>query len=439
MINRYQFKQDVQGYLASSEHSHLLIFDIDAKSAEALTGQSDYDEDNARWSPDGSKIAFVSNREKHFDRTRNTDVFVADAKPHATPRQLTTFKGSDGGRLAWSPDSKNIAFLQGTGDAQYAFHSLNRLGIVPADGGTPRIVTARLDRGVSSPIFSPDGNSVYVLVTDDRTEYPARVSVKDGAVETVVSGPRTISALTQEKARTVVAASSDSEPNQLYALEGGTLRKLTKFNEAFLSGIRLGKTEDITFKSKDGAEVHGLLTTPPDFVDGKRYPTLVRLHGGPTAQDSHSFQFERQLFAAKDTLFFPSTIEAAPDAGEAYSRAIFQDWGHKDVEDVLAAIDYAVSRGIADPERLGIGGWSYGGILTDYTIAHDTRFKAAISGAGSANHISLYGHDQYTYLYDNEFGPPWKNPDLWIKIFLSLFPCRPDKDTNPLYGRRERL
>ena len=95
--------------------------------------------------------------------------------------------------------------------------------------------------------------------------------------------------------------------------------------------------------------------------------------------------------------------------------------GNKEVVDLLAAVDHVLSLGYADPARLGIGGWSYGGILTDYTIATDTRFKVAISGAGSANQISMYGIDQYTYQYDNEIGSPWKSPESWVKISYPFF------------------
>ena len=101
---------------------------------------------------------------------------------------------------------------------------------------------------------------------------------------------------------------------------------------------------------------------------------------------------------------------------EAYSRAIAADWGDKEVEDLLAGVSYVVSQGIADPNRLGVGGWSYGGMLTDYTIASDTRFKAAISGAGMGNPLGIYGVDEYVVQYDNELGPPWKNNQAWIKI-----------------------
>jgi len=421
VINRYHFKQDIQGYLQGNTPSRIFLYDIASRKAEPLTPKNDHDQENPAWSPDGLKIAFVSDLEKDVDRTHNTDVFVADAIPGSKAVQLTTARGSDGGHLAWSPDSSSIAYVEGTDQAKYSFHSLNRLGVVDVNGNNPNILTTALDRGVSSPVFSEDGKSILFLVADDRTEYLARIPANGGPVERAIAGPRVVLSQSTSAGHTVLLLSTDSEPPQLYALESGELRKLTTHNDEFLSGIRLAKTEDISFRSKDGSEVHGLLTKPVDYVEGRRYPTLVRIHGGPTAQDAHSFQFERQLFAANGYVVLSVNYRGSTGRGEAYSRAIFQDWGHKDVEDVLAATDYVIAAGIADPERLGIGGWSYGGVLTDYTIAHDTRFKAAISGAGSANHISLYGVDQYTFLYDNEFGPPWKNPELWIKFSFPFF------------------
>ena len=107
--------------------------------------------------------------------------------------------------------------------------------------------------------------------------------------------------------------------------------------------------------------------------------------------------------------------------GSAFQKAIFADWGNKEVVDLLGAVDEAVAAGVADPARLGIGGWSYGGILTDYTIATDTRFKAAVSGAGSALQLSMYGIDQYIVQYENEIGLPWKAQDLWIKVSYPFF------------------
>jgi len=107
--------------------------------------------------------------------------------------------------------------------------------------------------------------------------------------------------------------------------------------------------------------------------------------------------------------------------GIRFAEAIFADWGHKEVEDLLAGVDRVVAAGLADPTRIGIGGWSYGGILTDYSIASDRRFKAAVSGAGSANQLSMYGGDEYILQYNSELGAPWQHPDLWLKVSYPFF------------------
>jgi dipeptidyl aminopeptidase/acylaminoacyl peptidase len=204
-------------------------------------------------------------------------------------------------------------------------------------------------------------------------------------------------------------------------MEGGSLRKLTAHNDALFAQLRLGEVRDIQFKSKDGTEVHGLLTVPPGYDKTKKYPTLLRIHGGPNGQDAHSFAFERQIFAANGYAVINVNYRGSSGRGMQYSQSIFADWGNREVADLLASVDHVLSMGVADPERLGIGGWSYGGILTDYTIATDTRFKAAIAGAGSANQISMYGADQYTLQYDTELGAPWKNPEAWVKISYPFF------------------
>jgi dipeptidyl aminopeptidase/acylaminoacyl peptidase len=420
VVDRYQFKRDGQGYLTGTARTRIYLYDVQSRKLEPLTADGDYDENNPEWSPDGSRIAFVSNHDKDWERTRNSDVFVVDAKPGSKSRKLTTSLGSDGGTLAWSPDGTLIAYGQGSAP-KFDFHNLNRLTVVPAAGGAPRVLTESLDRGTSSPVFTEDGRFIVFAVAADRTQYLARVPVSGGSVERVVDGPRVVSAQSRVKGRTAVLTSTDTTPSEIHAVEPSGLRKLTSHNEAVVAELELVPAEDIAFKSKDGTEVHALLTKPIGYQAGRRYPTLVRIHGGPTSQDTHSFQFERQLFAANGYVVLNVNYRGSSGRGAKFSESIFADWGNLEVDDVLAAVDYAVAQGIADPDKLGIGGWSYGGVLTDYVIAKDTRFKAAISGAGSANHISLYGHDQYTFLYDNEFGPPWKNPDLWIKFSYPFF------------------
>jgi dipeptidyl aminopeptidase/acylaminoacyl peptidase len=418
VLDRYHFKEDIVGYLGP-KHNHIYLFDIDTGKLDQVT-KDDFDETKAAWSPDGTKIAFISNQDKDPDRSENTDVFVVDARPNSAPRRLTTNPGPDQGRLAWSPDSKLIAYLQGLAPKYSAYQEF-QLAVVPADGGSPRLLTGNLDRGVSLPVFTPDGRSILVVEADDRSEYPVRVPVSGGTAERVVGGKLVVSELSSKAGHTAVLASTDHAPDEVFAMEGTEVRKLTSHNDALMGELQLGPVEDISFKSKDGTEVHGLLTKPASFETGKKYPMLLRIHGGPNGQDGHEFRFDNQLFAANGYIVLNVNYRGSSGRGEEYQRTIFADWGDKEVADLLAGVDYVIGTGMVDPDRLGIGGWSYGGILTDYTIASDGRFKAAISGAGSANQISMYGLDEYVFQYDAEIGPPWKSLNTWVKLSYPFF------------------
>jgi dipeptidyl aminopeptidase/acylaminoacyl peptidase len=183
-------------------------------------------------------------------------------------------------------------------------------------------------------------------------------------------------------------------------------------------------------------------------VAGRRYPTILRLHGGPVYQYSHEFMPDWQAYAAAGYAVIAPNPRGSSGRGFDFARAIYADWGNKDVQDVLAAVDHAVALGVADPERLGVGGRSYGGILTNYVIASDARFKAAVSGAGASNFIALYGHDMYTREYDLELGYPWRTRELWDRVsypFLkaesiatpTLFYCAEDDFNVPCQGTEQ--
>ena len=276
---------------------------------------------------------------------------------------------------------------------------------------------------MSGPLlWSADGTSLLFLAEDDRESYVGRVPVGGGPVEKLTSGRRTVSniSLGPDGAITLLAGTA-TEVGEVQALENGNLRRLTRQNDALFAGLELGVTEPLTSKSKDGTVVNGILVKPASYVPGRLYPLLLRIHGGPNGQDGWSFSFEREFFAAKATSFSPSTTAAARDAGALSRRPSSPTGAARRSWTSSAAVDQAVALKIADPARLGIGGWSYGGILTDYTIATDTRFKAAISGAGSALQLSMYGSDQYIRQYELEIGLPWKALDRWIRISYPFF------------------
>jgi len=420
VIDRYHFKQDVSGYLRG-ERTHLHLFDIGTKKAELLTPGT-FDDESPVWSPDGKRIAFVSKRgQGDLDRSDNTDVYVMDARAGAEPRQVTTAKTPDGGRLAWSPDGKWIAYRVGEED-KYSAYSQGKLAIIPPDGGQPKMLATSLDRPIRNPMWAADGASLIAVVEDDRSEYPARISVSNGSVERLLPGKLAVNSLTggSDGAFGVLAA-NDTQVPEVAALEHGALRRLSHQNDEWMSSLKLGTTEDFTAKSKDGTEVHGLLVKPADFQAGKKYPTVLRIHGGPNGQDTHSFSFEREFFAANGYVVVAVNYRGSNGRGEQYQKAIFADWGNKEVVDLLGAMDYVQTLPYVDADRLGIGGWSYGCILTDYSMATDPRFKAATCGAGSALQLSMYGVDEYITQYENEIGPPWKSQDLWLKISYPFF------------------
>jgi len=440
VIDRYHYKQDVQGYLLSGRHSYVYVYDIASKKLDRVsTGK--WDESSISWSPDGTRLAYMSNHRDDPDRDPSVQLFVVEAKAGATEKALTLPTVRAGrSRPEWSPDGKWIVFLEGD-DRKYDAYSMDHLMMVAADGSAaPTRVKAvdDLDRGVAGLRVSADGQSLTALVTDDRSVYP--ISVTRNAMKRLLEPPVVVSSLTTGGGHTALLSGTDLKPTEIYAMEGATLRQITHQNDTLLAELKLGKTEEVNFKSKDGTEVHGLLTKPVDYVAGTKVPLLLRIHGGPNSQDQHSFSVERQWFARNGYAVLAVNYRGSAGRGQQYSRAIFADWGHYEVEDLLAGVDHVVQMGVADPDRLGVGGWSYGGILTDYLIASDTRFKAATSGAGTAFTVAFYGTDQYIIQYDYEIGPPWNSKSWETYVKLSYPFLKADRIKTPtlfLGGERD--
>jgi dipeptidyl aminopeptidase/acylaminoacyl peptidase len=419
VVDRYRFKRDHAGYLQRF-HDHLYVFDIATKKAEQITSGG-FDDSNPSWSPDGTRIAFVSKRPQGDpDRSGDSNIYVVDAKPGATPKAVTTFEGADGGRPAWSPDGREIAYLQSDETKWFAYDQA-KLAIVPAAGGPARLLTASLDRAVSSPEWSADGKHLYFTVEDDRAVYLARIAAAGGAVEPLTSGRQVVGSPSIGRDGVIaVVGGTAAAPDEIHVVEKGALRRVSKHNDEWSKDIAFSKVEDVTFTAKDGTVVNGLLARPAVAPTGK-LPMILWIHGGPNGQDDHSFDSIREILAANGYAVLQVNYRGGSGRGAKFQKAIFADWGNLEVVDLLAGVDWAVKAGIADPERLGIGGWSYGGILTNYTIATDTRFKAAASGAGSSLQTSMYGTDQYILQYDTEMGQPWKNPDVWMTVSYPFF------------------
>ena len=422
VVDRLQFKHDTVGYL-DHRRTHLYVFDVAAKSLTQVTS-GDFDDDEPAWSPDGSGLAFTSNRSlPDPDRTYNADIWIvaADNKDKgAHPTQVTTNPGEDH-QAAWSPDGKWIAYSSQL-DPKLFEYSTKQIAVVavPELGGKPseaKVLTRALDRMATQPKFAPDGRSVYFIADDDGTQNLCLVEIASQKVTRPIGGRLMLYDYSLSKAGEIAAQITTLDrPSEIFVLPGGKLTRITHANDELLAKLKVVQGEYVKFKSKDGTTVSGYIYRPLDYTPGKKYPTLLRPHGGPVWAYYAEFEHLAQLLAANGYVVLYPNPRGSSGYGEEYCKAIWADWGNKDYQDDMAMVDYAVAQGIADPEKLGVGGWSYGGISTDFIIGQTHRFKAAISGAGAAEFTSLYGHDQYQKDYFTELGYPWDKREVWDRI-----------------------
>lgn len=196
---------------------------------------------------------------------------------------------------------------------------------------------------------------------------------------------------------------------------------LSDHNSELVEQIQWAKVEGFDSISKDGTAIGSILLKPPGFRKGVAYPAIAYIHGGPVSQDGYEFDATSQILAAQGYLVVNPNYRGSSGRGRDFSRAIFADWGNLEIQDIHAVMDHLVEQGLADPKRLGIGGWSYGGMSTNYAIASDTRFAAAVSGASISNMITGYGTDQYIQQYESELGLPWESIDTYLKISYPFF------------------
>ena len=417
VIDRLQFKRDYAGYL-DRRRTHIYTFTPGSKKDPVQITSGDYDEGQAVWSPDGKSIAFVSNRTVEPDSNPNSDIWIVSADNTDKGQTLlqVTKNPREDSSPAWSPDGKTLTYVTINAPLKVLWYATNKLATISASGGEPTYLTPNLDRNVRQPRFSADGKSVWFRLEDSGEQHLASIDVQSKKLTRPVSGNVNVQSYALQGRLIVPLLTKADTPSELFTLRGGQLKPLTSTNKKLIDQLKITAVENIHFKSKDGTEIEGFLYKPIGYRKGTKYPTILRIHGGPVGQYSFAFNFWAQLYAANGYLVVETNPRGSSGYGQAFSHALFADWGNLDFQDVNAGVDYAIEKGLADPDKLGVGGWSYGGILTNYVITKTGRFKGAVSGASEANFRANYGHDHYQMWWEVELGLPWENAAAWERI-----------------------
>ncbi len=361
------------------------------------------------WSPDGRVITFVGQVKANIgdrDRRRVLLVDVATGKVSAlTERSL--FEGVP----TFSPDGSQVAYwFPKDGDPI----NKNEIWVAPSTGGKGRALTADLDRCLFHSVWMPDGKALLVG-GHDGTHTSFWQQPLDGPTRRLDLGriePTWSYRLDAHVSPTGAIAFTGSEsnrPTELYFMESprSAPHRLTSFNSE-VAGLTIGKVETITWETHDHFQANGILTFPPDFAPGKKYPLVLLIHGGPASASTERFSLWSQLIAARGYVVFEPNYRGSDNLGNAYQRAIFKDQGEGPGKDVMAGLEAVQKRGFVDEKRIAVTGWSYGGYMTTWLIGHYHVWKTAIAGAAVTDLSDQYnlsdGNIVRRHIYG---GSPW--------------------------------
>lgn len=392
--------------------SHIWMIDTRSGAARQVTEGDNWNDTDPQWSPDGTRIAFVSNRTgKEYDQDRNADVWVTPAggcpgsAPSATTclTRLSTSPGPDN-TPRWSPDGASVAFLSAAGEDDPV-----QLMMVPGNGGSALDVAPELDLLPGDLQFTEGGRAIYFTSGVKGETHVFRVDLSTKRVSPVTSGPRAVTAANvSANGRTMVYLANDfTHMSDVYAAmpDGARERKLSALNDALWRQLALASVERMSYTSADGWPIDGFLVKPLGFEPGKKYPMILSIHGGPAGQYGVDWYHEFQVYAAKGWAVFFTNPRGSTGYGRKFQRGIANEWGGKDYVDVMSGVTYVLARNPwIDSTRLGVTGGSYGGFMTNWIVGHTNLFKAAVTLRSISNFISDEGTRDGAFGHREDFG-----------------------------------
>ena len=397
-ITRIKHKADGRGLVEG--RTHLFVIDLNGGPPRQIT-DGDWDDRQPAWSPDGTSIAFTSDRSAARDWADGTSIYVV---PAAGGRTRRVARGDDVlWASSWSPDGRTIACV-GRRGGDSPGGAIARLWTMPAEGGAPTCLTADYDLGLgcdvisdlraehpaATPLWSADGSTLRFLVSEWGNASLYEISASGGEPRRLVSGDRVLLDVHAVGDRLAFTVTDVREPGDVYAAraDGSDERRLTDVNRAFLNTLEIAEPEHLKLTGAGGQTVQGW------FLPGRgrgRRPLVLEIHGGPHSMYGNAFFHEFQLLAARGYHVLFTNPRGSRGYGERFCTEIAGGWGELDYQDLMLAVDQVITRPDVDASRLGMAGGSYGGYMTNWVVGHTDRFRAAVTMRCLTNFISFYG------------------------------------------------
>ncbi|MGI6632532.1 MAG: S9 family peptidase [Bacillota bacterium] len=445
VITRLRYKANGVPGVVDPRPVHIYTVEVDTGEVRQVT-DGDYHDMSPAFSPDGSTIAFISSREPDRELRMMPDLWTIPVGG-GEAKKLTSGKGPVYGP-EYSPDGKWIAVV-GHENGEVST-SNQEIMVIPSEGGEMRHLwdidrsvgsglgsDCRSDAGRSGPYWSSDSRTLYFILTDKRTSGIYRTNLDRPHVELVAGAiPGNINACgkfppvtnsfvarTLDSGNVLFAFNGNSpvNPGDIYAIEmpgdvcGPTnescpLQEITRVNESVLSGLAIVEPERFTFNSTDGLELDGWMMKPVNFEEGKKYPAVIEIHGGPHSAYGEAFFHEFQLLASKGFGVFYCNPRGSSGYGKEFADGVIGDWGGMDYQDIMSLKHYADKVPWVDSSRIGVTGGSYGGYMTNWIVGHTDEFRAAVTLRSISNMYTKYGVSDIGW-FGNKRG--FGGRDLW--------------------------
>lgn len=386
---------------------HLWTTDLDGKTKKITDG--DWSVGGYELSADGKRLAMTRTKSPLLEFSATTEVWVMDAAG-GNEKQLTTNHVPESGAML-SPDGSTVLFTADSNE-QFDIYYNDKLFLVPAAGGTARVLLPDMPYQVESAKWSKDGKSIYFTANMGVHNEVMKVDVASKQVTQLTKGEHALGgwSVSEETGLQVFTRNTAQRPSEIYtvALAGGEPKRVTSVFDEVVAKFKIARQERITWKGQDGQAVEGILYYPTDHQAGQKYPLIVYTHGGPAASDRFGFSSDVQVYTGKGYAVLKPNYRGSTGYGDVFLRDMIKGYFKQAHLDVMAGTDAVIAMGLADPNKLVKMGWSAGGHMTNKIITFTDRFKAASSGAGAANWISMYAQSDH-----REFRTPWFGGTPW--------------------------